>query len=65
MRGKIDLSQILFACLFNVSVSSIRQWEQGKRFPTGSTKVLLDLLDKKPHALDYRVKKSARKFLAV
>ncbi|MBF0275555.1 MAG: helix-turn-helix domain-containing protein [Nitrospinae bacterium] len=54
VRAKVNLSQSVFARLLNVSVSSVRQWEQGKRFPTGSTKVLLDLLDKEPHILDYR-----------
>lgn len=58
IRQKVNLSQTVFARLLNISVSSIRQWEQGKRYPTGPTKVLLDLLDKEPHALDYRVKKS-------
>ncbi len=56
IRKKVNLSQSVFARLLNVSVSSIRQWEQGKRFPTGATKVLLDLLEKEPHVLDYRVK---------
>ena len=58
IRLKVNLSQTIFARLLNVSVSSVRQWEQGKRYPTGPTKVLLDLLDKEPHALDYRVKMS-------
>lgn len=58
IRQKVNLSQTVFARLLNISVSSIRQWEQGKRYPTGPTKVLLDLLDKEPHALDYRVKRS-------
>jgi len=33
-----------------------RQWEQGKRTSTGSTRVLLDLLKRFPHILDYRLK---------
>lgn len=56
IRKKTKLSQAVFAKLLNVSSSSVRQWEQGKRTPTGSTKVLLDLLDKSPHVLDYRIK---------
>jgi len=32
----------------NVSLSSVRQWEQGTRTPTGSTKVLINLLSKQP-----------------
>lgn len=56
IRARTRLSQAVFAKLLNVSLSSVRQWEQGKRIPTGSTKVLLDLLNKSPHILDYRIK---------
>ncbi len=56
IRARTKLSQAVFARLLNVSLSSVRQWEQGKRKPTGSTKVLLDLLNKSPHILDYRIK---------
>lgn len=55
IREQMKLSQTVFARLLNVSPSSIRQWEQGKRNPTGSTKVLLELLEKSPHLLDYRL----------
>ncbi len=55
IRKQMNLSQSVFAKLLNVSSSSIRQWEQGKRRPTGSTKVLLELLEKSPHLLDYRL----------
>jgi putative transcriptional regulator len=55
IREKTNLSQTVFAKLLNVSPSSIRQWEQGTRIPTGSTKVLLELLNKSPHLLDYRI----------
>jgi putative transcriptional regulator len=55
IRKKTNLSQTVFAQLLNVSPSSVKQWEQGKRVPTGSTKVLLELLDKSPHLLDYRI----------
>jgi putative transcriptional regulator len=55
IRETLNLSQTVFAKLLNVSPSSIRQWEQGRRQPTGSTKVLLDLLKREPHLLDYRL----------
>ncbi len=48
VRSKTNLSQAVFAKILNVSVSSVRQWEQGTRTPTGSTKVLLNLLSKQP-----------------
>jgi putative transcriptional regulator len=55
IRKKTNLSQAVFAKLLNVSSSSVKQWEQGKRVPTGSTKVLLELLNKSPHLLNYRL----------
>jgi putative transcriptional regulator len=55
IREQMNLSQTVFAKLLNVSPSSIRQWEQGKRHPTGATQVLLELLKKTPHLLDYRL----------
>lgn len=55
IRQKTNLSQNVFARLLNVSPSSVKQWEQGKRQPTGSTKVLLELLDKSPEILNYRI----------
>ena len=55
IRAKSHLSQTVFAQLLNVSPSSIKQWEQGKRIPSRSTKVLLELLNRSPHILDYRI----------
>ena len=52
------LSQSVFAKLLNVSLSTVRHWEQGLREPTGATKVLLELLNRNPHALDFRIKRS-------
>ena len=55
IRKQMNISQTVFAGLLNVSPSSIRQWEQGKREPTGATKVLFELLRESPHLLDYRI----------
>ena len=56
IRKNIKVSQSVFAKLLNVSISSIRQWEQGNRKPSGSTVILLELLQKNPELLDYRLK---------
>jgi len=58
IRKRINLSQSVFAKMLNVSSSSVRQWEQGTRTPTGSTKILLELLKKKPNILNYRIESS-------
>lgn len=55
IRKKTHLSQNVFAKVLNVSPSSIKQWEQGTRNPTGATKVLLEVLEREPHILDYRL----------
>jgi len=52
IRKSTNLSQTVFAKVLNVSLASIQHWEQGIRQPSGSTKVLLELLNKNPHALD-------------
>jgi putative transcriptional regulator len=61
IRKESNYSQSVFAKLLNVSISSVRQWEQGSRQPTGSAKVLLELMEKEPHILDYRIKKGVTK----
>lgn len=55
IRKSLKVSQSVFAKLLNVSLSSVRQWEQNLRKPSGSTMILLELLQKKPHLLDYRL----------
>ena len=54
IRKTLRLSQSVFAKLLNVSLSSVRQWEQGIRTPSGSTMVLLELLQREPKLLNYR-----------
>lgn len=61
IRERIKLSQSVFAKLLNVSISSVRQWEQGKRKPSGSTKVLLELLHLQPGILNYRLRRTIKR----
>lgn len=60
IREKIKMSQSVFAKMLNVNSSSVKQWEQGKRNPSGSTKVLLELLRRDPNILNYRIDFSAQ-----
>ena len=55
IRKTLRLSQAVFAKLLNVSLSSVRQWKQGIRTPSGSTMVLLELLQREPKLLNYRL----------
>ncbi|MGD0960593.1 MAG: helix-turn-helix domain-containing protein [Methylomonas sp.] len=50
VRKRLGLSQAEFSKHINVSLETIRNWEQGKRCPTGAAKALLKILDKAPEA---------------
>lgn len=50
VRMRLGLSQLEFSQRIDVSLETIRNWEQGKRRPTGAAKALLKVLDKAPEA---------------
>jgi putative transcriptional regulator len=50
VRRRLGFSQAEFAQRIDVSLDTIRNWEQGKRSPTGAAKALLKVLDKAPEA---------------
>lgn len=51
IRQQYDLSQQDFSRLFGISVRTLQQWEQGRRFPQGPAKVLLNVIAKNPQAV--------------
>ena len=52
IRKKTGLSQDKFSTLIGVSVGTYRNWEQGRRRPTGSAVALLTIFDRDPkHAM--------------
>lgn len=48
IRRKFDLSQKSFAKLLGISVGTLRNWEQGRRAPRGSARVLLKVAARHP-----------------
>ena len=50
VRKRLGLSQAEFSARIHVSLDTIRNWEQGKRSPSGAAKALLRILDKMPEA---------------
>ena len=50
VRRRLGFSQSEFAERIDVSLDTLRNWEQGKRCPTGAAKALLKVLDKAPEA---------------
>jgi putative transcriptional regulator len=47
LRSRFELSQSLLSAILNVSLSTVRQWEQGAKSPSGAAQKLLSLLDHK------------------
>ncbi|BDD87983.1 helix-turn-helix domain-containing protein [Desulfofustis limnaeus] len=47
IRKKFKLSQAALASLFNISTSTVQKWEQGNKKPTGASRKLLDLIERK------------------
>ncbi len=50
LRARTGLSQAAFARRLNVSVETLRNWEQGKRLPRGPARALLRIIEKAPSA---------------
>jgi len=51
IRQRLGLSQKAFAQRLNVSVRTVQNWEQKRRFPTGPARVLLALCERQPELL--------------
>src|SRR5688572_20590213 len=50
IRDRLELSQSVFSDLLNVSLSTVRAWEQGQRVPQGPSLRLLQLAEHDPGA---------------
>lgn len=48
VRVRLGLSQPMFADLLGISVATLRNWEQGRRQPTGAAEILLRIAAKHP-----------------
>lgn len=47
IRKKYYLSQAALASIFNISLSTVQKWEQGNKKPSGASKKLLDIIERK------------------
>ena len=50
-RKALGLSQEAFAARFGFTVHAVREWEQGRRQPERSARVLLKVIQKEPEAV--------------
>ena len=51
VRDKLGLSQEAFAARFGFPIGTMRDWEQGRRGPPTSARVLLMVIDREPEAV--------------
>ncbi len=51
IREEYKLSQSQFALLLGISVKTVQNWEQGRRSPRGTARVLLQVAAKHPDAV--------------
>ena len=51
IREGYNLTQAQFAAMLGISVSTLRNWEQGRRVPEGPARVLLLVAAKHPEAV--------------
>jgi len=51
LRSRFELTQNKFAQMLGISVSTLRNWEQGRRKPEGPARVLLQIADLHPEAI--------------
>jgi putative transcriptional regulator len=51
VRTRYRLSQSKFAALMGISPATLRNWEQGRRKPEGSARILLRVVAKYPEAV--------------
>ena len=50
-RSSMHMTQKQFALQFGLSQRTLQDWEQGRRTPTGVSRVLLQVLSKEPEAV--------------
>jgi putative transcriptional regulator len=51
IRNRLGRSQSEFALMIGVSVSTLRNWEQGRRVPEGPARALLRVASERPQAV--------------
>ena len=51
IRARLGLSQQAFAATYGFALSAVRDWEQGRRRPERSARILLKIVQKEPEAV--------------
>lgn len=48
IRSRVGMSQREFSQRIGISVDTLRNWEQGRRYPTATARALLRIIDRAP-----------------
>jgi putative transcriptional regulator len=51
LRKRLNLSQDKFAKKFGLSAATVRDWEQGRRYPDSTARILLKVIAQRPEAV--------------
>ena len=51
VRRRLGMSQGEFAAQFGINPAPLRNWEQGRRQPEGPARVLLNIIEREPDAV--------------
>src|SRR5216683_7152195 len=65
VREQLCMSQPEFALKFGFSLGTLRQWEQGRRYPDGPARVLLTVISHSPDAVKEALESVAERRAAV
>jgi putative transcriptional regulator len=52
IRARLGISQAAFAHRFGFSAAAVRDWEQNRRQPEASARILLTVIDREPEAVE-------------
>ena len=63
IREKLNKSQSQFARMIGVSISTLQNWEQGRRHPHGPARALLLVASKAPHVVAKALSHPSRRHL--
>ncbi len=51
IRKRLGLSQEAFSATYGFALSALRDWEQGRRHPDRSARILLKIVEREPEAV--------------
>lgn len=52
IRAGLNMTQSQFAARFGFAIGTVRDWEQGRRQPEASARVLLRVIEREPDAVE-------------